>query len=224
MRVTTNMLNESSRKAGLPVNRTSLLNYVNGGGGNTANSLVNALKSRQTAAVNTEEKKKYEKLEKSADTLGTQADKFAAKGGSSLFAKAQESGDYTELYQEVETLVKNYNATFALLESAPGTLNTFYHQSMEELVSENQELLADIGITMGKNGKLSLDTEKLKAADLGTIEKALGGADSFTSRLSYLAGRAEENADASARSASNSYSADGSFSDTMYRSKYNFKR
>ncbi len=222
MRITTGMLNESSRRAGLPVNRTSLLNYVNGG--NSGNSLVNALKSRKAPAVDTEEKKKYEKLEKSADTLGAQADKFTAKGTDSLLEKAKSSGDYTELYKEIENLVSNYNATFALLESASGTLNDFYHQSMNGLVFDYQEQLSSIGISLEQNGKLSLDSEKLKKADISTIEKALGSTGSFTSKLSYLAGRAEDNASVSARSVSNSYSTHGDFTDGFYQSRYNFWR
>ena len=48
MRITTQMLNESARKAGLPINSNSLLNYVNG---NSDNTLLNALnKSRTTDA------------------------------------------------------------------------------------------------------------------------------------------------------------------------------
>lgn len=41
MRITTQMLNESAKKSGLPINNTSLLNYINGD--ETNNSLLEAL-------------------------------------------------------------------------------------------------------------------------------------------------------------------------------------
>ena len=45
MRITTQMLNESARKAGLPVNNTSLLNYINNK--NQGNSLLDALNKKK---------------------------------------------------------------------------------------------------------------------------------------------------------------------------------
>ncbi len=49
MRITTQMLNESARKAGLPVNSVSLLNYVNKG--NSQNTLLSALNKKKTDAA-----------------------------------------------------------------------------------------------------------------------------------------------------------------------------
>ena len=45
MRITTRMLNESVRKAGLPVNNTSLLNYINNKG--KGNTLLDALNKKK---------------------------------------------------------------------------------------------------------------------------------------------------------------------------------
>ena len=55
MRITTQMLNESARKAGLPINNTSLLNYIkNDGTGNTwldaLNRVFPSLRMRLTSA------------------------------------------------------------------------------------------------------------------------------------------------------------------------------
>lgn len=45
MRIITQMLNESARKAGIPVNNTSLLNYINNDSSN--NSLLSALNNKK---------------------------------------------------------------------------------------------------------------------------------------------------------------------------------
>lgn len=67
MRITTQMLNESARKAGLPVNNTSLLNYINNKG--QGNSLLDALNEKKEIAKNAVQKSNYENLEQQADGL-----------------------------------------------------------------------------------------------------------------------------------------------------------
>lgn len=62
MRITTQMVNEAARKAGIPVNNTSLLDYVRQG--NSQNSMLEALSSKTSAKTDSGNRKKYEKLEK----------------------------------------------------------------------------------------------------------------------------------------------------------------
>lgn len=221
MRVTTQMLNESARRAGLPVNGTSLLNYVNGGGSN-GNSLLSALKSKTSARTDATDRTKYEKMEKAADKLGRQTDKFTAAGEESLLEKAKATGDYTAVYREIEAMVSEYNSMLSILESTPGAMNTFYSRSMQDLVSEHKEALAGIGITSDKNGRLQLDKEKLEAADREKIGKALGSEGKFSSKLSFLAGRVESNAEGNLESASAGYSADGGFTSAV-RNRYDYR-
>ena len=64
MRVTTQMLNESARRSGLP--NSSLLDHI---GGNGKNTLLDALDRKNSTAIDTENKKKYEKLGKTAEKL-----------------------------------------------------------------------------------------------------------------------------------------------------------
>ena len=66
MRVTTQMLNESARRSGLPINHSSLLDHI---GGNGKNTLLDALDRKNSTAIDTENKKKYVKLGKTAEKL-----------------------------------------------------------------------------------------------------------------------------------------------------------
>lgn len=56
MRVTTQMLNESARRSGLPINHSSLLDHI---GVNGKNTLLDALDRKNSTAIDTENKKKY---------------------------------------------------------------------------------------------------------------------------------------------------------------------
>ena len=215
MRITTQMLNESARKAGLPINGASLLNYING---NSNNTLLNALnKSSATDAAN---KTKYEKLEKAADQLSKAASVFMATGDDALFSKARESGDNQDVYNAVEDFVGKYNSTLSALKNTSSTLNDYYSQMLKSAASDNKEALESIGITIAKDGSLSVDKDKLKEADIDTLEKVLGNTKGFTQKAAYVADRVSDNAHTNQSSLSSQYSSTGSLYSAL-ASKYN---
>ncbi|MBD5548707.1 MAG: hypothetical protein HDQ97_15185 [Lachnospiraceae bacterium] len=215
MRITTQMLNESARKAGLPVNGTSLLNYING---NSNNTLLNAL--NKSSATDAATKTKYEKLEKAADQLSEAASVFMATGEDSLFSKASESGDNQDVYNAVEDFVGKYNSTLSALKNTSGTLNDYYSQMLKSAASDNKEALGNIGITIAKDGSLSVDKDKLKEADIDTLEKVLGNTKGFTQKAAYVADRVSDNAHTNQSSLSSQYSSTGSLYSAL-ASKYN---
>ena len=126
MRITTQMLNRSARKAGLPINNTSLLNYING---NSSNTMLNALNKNST--TNAATKTKYEKLEKTADQLSDAASAFTATGKDALFSKAKESGDSQDIYNAVENFAGKYNSMLSALKNTSSTLNDYYSQMLK---------------------------------------------------------------------------------------------
>lgn len=212
MRITTQMLNETARKSGLPITCNTLLNQINGG--NTGNSLLNALnhKNSKNSVFQDVEKTNhygYEKLEKTTDKLLRQVEKFTAKDKDSIFDKVSEDGDNQELYTGVECLVKHYNSTLEALQSASGTLNSYYYQMLREAATENKEALSDIGITVSKKGALELDKDKLKNADIKSIKEVLGSSGTFSTKTEFLATRILDNAEANRNMTSNQYNATG---------------
>lgn len=151
MRITTQMLNRSAQKAGLPTNRTSLLNYINGNNSNV--SLANAL-SKSNKATDATKKSDYEKLEKSADQTTSVTDKLVSAG----------SGNATAA--DLQAFVDKYNDMLKNLGKSSDTLNLFYAQTAKDTVKEYRQELAEVGITVAKDGTLSFDKakfEKLKA-------------------------------------------------------------
>lgn len=220
MRITTQMLNASYTKAGLPIPRTSLLDYLNNDASD--DTLLSAL-SKSGKAGSLLNGKNYEKLQKEAEALEKQAGVFSAEGRDSIFEKLKEGGDKAELTDEVEALVKSYNSTIDALQKTSGTMNLYYYQMLSEAAAGNKEALSSIGISVAKDGKLTLDKEKLEAADTETVEKVLGSSGSFIHKAEFLAGRISDNAKANAESISTQYDASGSAYTELLRS-YDVRR
>lgn len=220
MRITTNMLNESARKAGLPINNTSLLNYVNNA--NAENTLLNALNQKNEGIVNAERKSTYEKLDKEAKQLMQSAKALINNGENNLFEKAKVGGDNKNIYTTIENFVIGYNNTLKNLEENPNTMNDFYRSMLIEASKDLEKSLSDVGLTFSKSGKTSIDMDKVKKTDIGQLEKLFGKESNFMNRIEFLASRVSDYAEAGIRSISNAYNANGNMNDYLNSSRYEF--
>lgn len=207
MRITTLMLDRSMAKTGLPIQRSSLLDYLNN---NASDNTLLASLSKVGNAGSSLSKKNYEKLKDAADTLGEQTGALTAEGRDAIFEQLKNGGDREELDGTVEKLISSYNSTMDSLLSTNNTLNLYYYQMMSDTALESKEELASIGINVGKDGKLSIDKEKFDAADVESIEKVLGASGGFIQKADFLAERVSSNAKANVESLSTQYNASGS--------------
>lgn len=223
MRVTTQMVNESARRAGIPLNQSSLLNYIDMGGNND-NSLLAALnqKKQTTAAVDTAGKKNYEKVEKEAEELAEAAEAFLQEGENNLFAQAKASGNNQKVYDSIQNFFESYNSTWKALKNVSGTIEDFYRQMMSEATGDIKENLANIGITFDKEGNAVVDMEKVQAADLETLENLFGSKSSFMTQMNFLSARIADSAKANLDSLSSAYNANGNLYSGSIGSKYDF--
>ena len=220
MRITTQMMQASAKRAGISLGGTSLLNYINNGSTqSTQGALLNALNTKQHSAVSKTQSAGYEKLEKNADALSESLKTFLAEGEESIFQKAEE--DKQLLTDAVERMVEDYNATVKSLKNTSNPLNDFYKEMMQEAGVESEADLATIGITQKEDGTFALDEEKLKNAGTDTIKKALDGNGTFTSKIAFIASRISDNAKANMESYSSQYGADG-YSYVANSSRYDF--
>lgn len=217
MRVTNQMLNESARRAGTPVNGHSLLDYVNGG---NSNNMISE-KLMASKGQSKTEKTKYEKQEKAAEELDAIAQKLSASGKDSIWEKVKESGDTTEITKKAQELVEKYNKLLESMKDTSGALNEFYRRSLKELPDQHKEALAEIGITAKKDGSLEIDQEKLKGASLEQLEKIFGKDGTLTPRISYISSRIADNAGANLENLSGSYLPDGNTT-SSHLNKYDF--
>ncbi len=209
VRITTGMLNETARQAGLPVNNTSLLNYVNNNSNNL--SLLDALNKNKIPAASSQEKESYEKLGNAGEKLTNAVNILQQTGEKDIFAKAREEGSTETICKTIQSVVKQYNTILDSLKSNSNTLNQYYERMMKALPAEHKEALASIGITQSKDGRLAVDTKKLEAADVDTLENIWGEKSDLSERLDFLASRISDNAYANAKSSATQYNSDGKY-------------
>jgi len=219
MRVTTQMLNNTANKSGIMLTGKSLLDYVNEDGNSMGNGLLNAL-NKGSNVIDTAKKNSYEKLEKEADNLSQKAELFLPDKDT-LFDKARESGDSRELYNVIEALAESYNNTMAGLQSSSSALDGYYEQMLKEAAQENKEALEKVGIVIGKDGKMTVDKEKLEASDVDSLEKAFGPSNVFATKVAFIGSRISSNAEANAASYSSRYNSFGDLYSAM-SGKYDF--
>ena len=220
MRITTQMLNESARKSGLPINNTSLLNYIKTDG--TGNTLLDALNKSKEVSANSEQKNSYEKIDKEADQLTQVAEKLLQDGENSLFEQVKVSGDNQKGYNGIESLFEKYNSTLKALRNTSNTMNDFYRQMMLETLAEVKDSFADIGIAFSNNRTATVDMEKVRKTDITTLENLFGKESDFVSKLGFLSTRISNNAEANIESLSSAYNANGSLYAAMGNSKFDF--
>lgn len=220
MRITSTMTNSASLEAGMSLTGNSLVNHLNG---DDSDSLVNSLGKNHHSTAKALSKGKYEKLKEAAERLEQYADALNTTGDSSVYEKARKSGDASEVHDEVEKMVSAYNDVLDKLRTDMTTLGRFYQQSLKEAAAENKEGLKSIGISLDKNGRMNIDKEKLKSADVDKIESIFGAAGTLSSKLNLIAEKVADNAQANAKSASSQYNAAGNSVDALIRS-YDAKR
>jgi hypothetical protein len=205
MRIAAQVLNESAKKAGLPIGNMSLLNGIS----EYDQSTGSAGASDNNPAVTAFRKNSYEHLESSANSLEAVALEFTSELEENLFAQARENGNVQEVKEKAKSFVSNYNDTLKRLGRSDSTWNNFYRQMLESAYSENEEELSGIGITADRNGYLSMDESKFDAADTAAMEKALGSSSAFTTKTGYIASRVANNAESYLESMSSVYSIGG---------------
>lgn len=220
MRVTSTMTNGASLEAGMSLTGNSLVNHLNG---DDSDSLVNFLGENHHSTANALSRGKFEKQREAARNLESQSAKLCETGSDSVYEKARESGDNSEVYDEVKKLVSAYNEMLDKLRTDMTTMGRFYQQSLKEAATENKDLLKLAGITLDKNGRMNIDKEKLKESDVTKLEGIFGADGTLSSRLNLIAEKVADNAEANLKSVSGSYNAAGNSVDTLLRT-YDAKR
>ncbi|MCM1102930.1 MAG: hypothetical protein NC409_02390 [Clostridium sp.] len=217
MRITTQMLNETARKAGVPLHTTSMLSYVqNNGKTNTLPYDLNAGNELETFRRT----QAYEKQEDAAKRLEETAKELAGQEEDSIYEKTE---DRDALTKKVTELVRQYNEVLSGFQESGGLLDTFYRQNMKSLVTDHGKELQKIGITADKNGQLSVNEQTLKDADLEALKQTLSGEDGFADSLSFLSSKIADYASSNQQSTQNLYQSDGSAAAAAmrYTNQYN---
>lgn len=217
MRITSRMLNETAARGGLPINQPTLLDYIN----KDDNSLMSVLNKSKQKSSDIMKKSNYEKIEDAAKSFVDVAKKLADDSEEGIFAKAKADGDYKDVHNSIMDLLTGYNNTIANSKTLTGTLEVFYNNMLKEIPEENSELLASVGVTVDKDGTVDIDEDKLKNADIATLESIFGKDSEFLTKLAFVGEKIADNAEANVTSLSSTYTQTGS-AFSQVSSKYDF--
>ena len=141
-----------------------------------------------TGATLTKIRSAADNLQKKSDTLSSD------KLWDTTESVDEGTGKVTETLTNPEALVKAvkefadaYNKT---IDAAAGSETKAVLRSggwMDNMSRKNGRLLNEVGITIGSDGKLSVDEDELKKANVTTLKSLFKGVDSYASKVSAKA-------------------------------------
>lgn len=123
-----------------------------------------------------------------ATELVNSATTLTNTGKDSLFADA-EKYDKDAVYKAAGAFVNDYNETVDALQSVSDVSVRSAGSSMQRMSSIMSKSLSRVGITVGTDGKLSLDEKSFKNADMEDVKSMLNGKGSYASIVSATASR-----------------------------------
>lgn len=123
-----------------------------------------------------------------ASDLVTSAKKLTATGKDSLFA-SEEKYDADATYKTVSNFITQYNDTVDALSKVSSTAVKSTGNHMQNMTNIMSKGLSKVGITVGTDGKLTVDEQKFKAADMSKVKALFDGSSSYAGVVSSAAGR-----------------------------------
>lgn len=192
-------------------------------------SVANVLNNSQSS-----EAKALGKVRANADSLGVSASNLLAKGKGSVFAQKEvekvneETGEKTTsmeydkkaIEEAVQSFVSDYNAVIDKSADVDSTKVMGKALDMIEQTESYKTSLEKIGISIGKDNKLSIDSEKFQAADMKEVEKLFNNSYSFGQQTMQKALQISSQSTKEALTA-NLYTNSGSYDNYNYASFLN---
>ncbi|MBQ9438283.1 MAG: hypothetical protein IJU50_08110 [Lachnospiraceae bacterium] len=158
-----------------------------GNAGTSARTQRNAQSGRYSAYSNLDSAN-LNLVNKESTELALSAGKLTDTGRDSLFQDA-DSYDADDAYKAVRDFVDEYNDTVSAVgKSVNSTVNSVA-DGMSRLTDAMRSSLSKVGITAGKDGKLSLNEKEFKKADMDTVKSVFGGAGSYAKMIGSAAER-----------------------------------
>ncbi|MDE6607585.1 MAG: hypothetical protein K2K54_07520 [Lachnospiraceae bacterium] len=167
-------------------------------------------------------KSNYTAMKSAAQDVQTYLEHLMSEKEGSLFQKAETSGDTAAIVSEVKSFVDDYNTMVRKMNSEGGTVNELYVKQLHGFVVSHKSKLENIGITEDKNGLLTVDRNKLEAADLEKLKNVFQGENSFAQKVADRSKKVEENADTNLNSLNSATYSSILANYGISGSKYNF--
>ncbi|MCH5254069.1 MAG: hypothetical protein J1F41_04025 [Lachnospiraceae bacterium] len=165
------------------------------------------LPGAQTFNKVSSEQVNYQNMKNNAGSVQSTAAKLTGTGEDSVFAKAKESGDTTEVVNKVKEFVSQYNSMVKNLKSGGSRVDSSYLNQLNAYATMSRSALQATGVTKQADGTLAVNDKTLRGASLEQLEKTWGSDSSFAAKAGYVAVNVQASAVSSINSlVSNSYS------------------
>lgn len=99
-----------------------------------------------------------------------------------------------EIIDGVKDMVEQYNTIYNNLDNLSGTVNTVFLSQLKSLVGSCEEALKKTGISVNKDGTLSITTKSLESTDLSTLKEVYCKSSGITGKLMNKCESIESNA------------------------------
>ncbi len=125
--------------------------------------------------------------------LISSAEKLASTGKDNLFAN-KDSYNPDNAYKAVSDFVNEYNDTVSALGKTTNTSVVNVGYSMTRMTNIMKTSLGKAGIKVGTDGKLTINEEDFKKADMNTVKNLFGSNSSYAKIISSTASRLQSTA------------------------------
>ena len=165
-------------------------------------------KDNKVTKIDTKDTTGLSKMKKESDALASSVD---ALGNSDLWSFKNGKYDMEKITDAVKTFVNEYNDTISQASKVTNSDVSNQISNMESMTSIMTKNLSKVGITASADGKLKLNEETLKGANVKDIKALFDGASSYASQIQKYANDASK----AAVNGSSIYSANGTLSSSL---------
>lgn len=167
--------------------RSRMMDRLNTNGTNRFLSTQNTKKTNNAQSA-------YMNMKNNAGELQNIASKLTNTGEDSLFAKAEESGDTSEITKQVKEFVDKYNGMVRNLRSGGSRVDNSYLNQLNANATMYRSALQATGVSKNADGTLSVNNKILSGASVNELKKAWGTGTSFAAKTRTTAANVSDNA------------------------------
>ena len=164
-------------------------------------------------------------IQTKSSKLTEAANKLTDNSKKGLFAD-KDNYDADAAYKAVNEFVTNYNDTLNTVNKTTNTTVTNAANNMTRMTGIMSNSLSKVGVTVGKDGRLSVNEEDFKNAGMDKVKSVFGAGGSFAGTVSSYASRLNNAAKQQSMQQSNTagiYGRYGSYGNSYYgTSAYNW--
>lgn len=164
-----------------------------------------------TTSTSTDTVKELKLVESSAEDLKSVADELYSSG-STLFA-TDDDGEYDTdaIYEKVSEFVDSYNSLISDSKNINSSTIASAVSNLQNATENYEVLLKKAGITINSDGKLSIDEDTFKQANMSTVKTIFSGTNSLAYQTSAYAATVDYYS-AYEATKSNTYTSSGAYS------------